>query len=71
MYGEFRVKLTSFDQATVTKIFTDAYQNKLPGAYARSAYKNGASVSEAEFCAGYHTNDSLLLCPEDQYTSGR
>ena len=61
MYGEFRVKLASFDQVTVTKIFTDAYQNKLPGAYARSAYKNGTSVSVSDFCAGYHTNDSLFL----------
>jgi len=61
MNGEFRVKLTDFDQEKVTKIFTDAYQNKLPGAFARSAYKSGTLVSESEFCAGYHTNDSLFL----------
>lgn len=55
------MKLSRFDQARVTKIFNDAYQNKLPGAFGRSAYKSGTLVSENEFCSGYHTNDSLFL----------
>lgn len=66
MDGEIRLKLRGFDQEKVTKIFTNAYPNNLASAYARSAYDRIAREGEKtltsnDFCAGYHTNDSLFL----------
>src|SRR5215813_11544280 len=61
MDGEFKVQLKKCNQATITKLFNDKYQNKLRDAYFKSAHKDSGTMKEKDFCAGYHNNDSLFL----------
>ena len=61
MICEFRLQLKNYDQEILTILFNKEYQGKLTQAYTRSAYGDGKSFLQSDFCAGTIIDGSLLL----------
>jgi hypothetical protein len=61
MDGEFRVWLKEYNIEEITKVFIESYGNNLVQAFAKSEYQKNSAVTLDDFCAGYHTKDSLFL----------
>jgi hypothetical protein len=61
MLLEFKMKLKNYEQERITKIFVDAYPDRLSTTFSKMDPENRSFYVESDFCVGTYTSGRLLL----------